>query len=92
MEIEFLKNEKNKIEFVVKGENHTLCNALRKELWNEEDVDIAAYSIEHPLVGDPIMLVETKKSDAKKAVLSASASLRKQIAELKKNINSALKN
>ncbi len=90
MEIEFLKNEKNKIEFIVKGEDHTLCNALRKELWDESDVDIAAYNIDHPLIGDPVMLVETKKTDAKKAVLNASASLRKKVGELKKSVNSAL--
>ena len=90
MEIEFLKDEKNKVEFIIKGEDHTLCNALRKELWNESDVDIAAYGIEHPLISDPVMLVETKKTDAKKVVLNASESLRKKFNELKKNLNSAL--
>ena len=29
MEIKILKEEKNKIEFEVIGENHTLCNPIR---------------------------------------------------------------
>ena len=78
------------MEFTIKGEDHTLCNFLRKELWSDSDVDIAAYSIDHPLVSDPVMLVETKKSDAKKAVLKAAGELRKTISELKKSVNSSL--
>ncbi|MBS3153357.1 DNA-directed RNA polymerase subunit L [Candidatus Woesearchaeota archaeon] len=90
MEIGFLKDEKDKVEFTIKGEDHTLCNFLRKELWSDSDVDIAAYSIDHPLVSNPVMLVETKKSDAKKAVLKAAGELRKTISELKKSVNSSL--
>ncbi len=90
MKIEFLKNEKNKIELKIIGEDHTLCNILRRELWNDNDVDVAAYTIDHPLVSDPIMLVETKKSDPKKALLNAADSLKKQIEELKKSFSSAI--
>ena len=90
MEIEFLKNEKNKIEFKIIGEDHTLCNILRRELWNDKDVDIAAYAIDHPLVSEPVMLVETKKFDPKKALLDAAESLRKQVEELKKSFTAAV--
>lgn len=90
MEIEFLKNEKTRVEFKVIGEDHTFCNILRRELWNDKDIEIAAYTIDHPLVSEPIMLVETKKSDPKKTILDAAGSLRKQVEELKKSFNSAV--
>ena len=50
MEIKILKEEKNKIEFEIIGEDHTLCNSIRNELWNQDTIDAAAYNIKHPLV------------------------------------------
>jgi len=83
MEINWLTDEKNKIEFEIKGENHTLCNAVRQELWNVEDTNIAAYKIEHPLVSNPVMIVETSKTDAKKALHTSIENLRKKVKELR---------
>ena len=85
MEIKILKEEKNKIEFEVIGEDHTLCNALRDELWNQEDVEISAYNIKHPLISNPVMLVETSRGDPKKALQNTVSSLKKKIKELKSN-------
>jgi DNA-directed RNA polymerase subunit L len=85
MEIKILKEDKNKIEFEVVGEDHTLCNAIRDELWNNEDVEISAYNIKHPLISNPIMLVETSKGDPKKALQNAVSGLRKKIKEIKNN-------
>ena len=85
-----MKQEKTKIEFELLEEDHTLCNALRKKLWENKDVEVAAYKIEHPLVSNPIMLVEVKKGDPKKALFNAVEGLRKDIKELRtcfKNVN-----
>lgn len=90
MEIEIIRSEKNKVEFKVIGEDHTFCNILRRELWSNNDVDVAAYTIDHPLISDPIMLVETKKSDPKKAILNAADSLKKQVEDIKKSFNAVL--
>ena len=83
MEIKILKEEKNKIEFEIIGEDHTLCNVIRNELWNQDNVEISAYNIKHPLISNPIMLVETSKGDPKNAIFNSVNSLKKQIKELK---------
>ena len=90
MEINILKQDKNKIEFEIEQEDHTLCNAIRKELWNYKEIEISAYNIEHPLVSSPIMLVETNKGDPKKIVLKAVDSLKKQIKSIKEEVNKKL--
>jgi DNA-directed RNA polymerase subunit L len=77
MEIKMLEQGKKRIKFQIIGEDHTLCNALRKELWNDKDIEIAGYSIEHPLVSQPIMTVETNgKETPKKALLKAISNLK----------------
>ncbi len=83
MEIKILKEEKNKIEFEVIGEDHTLCNTIRNELWNEDNVEVSAYNIKHPLISNPVMLVETSKGDPKTAIQNTVTSLKKEIKELK---------
>jgi len=78
MEVQFLIEEKNKIKVEIKGEGHTLCNPLVKELWRDDKVEIAGYSIDHSLVSNPFLTVEG--SDAK-------GSLKKAIERLSKKIN-----
>lgn len=87
MEIKVLKQEKNKLEFEVIGEDHTLCNAVRKELWDFDETDISAYKIEHSLISEPIMLVETSKGDPVNVVLKANESLKKKIKDFKDEFN-----
>jgi len=40
-------------------------------LWNDNNVKISAYKISHPLVSVPKFLIETSKTSAVDAVLSA---------------------
>ncbi|MBS3133805.1 DNA-directed RNA polymerase subunit L [Candidatus Woesearchaeota archaeon] len=87
MKIKVIKQEKNKIEFEVLGEDHTLCNAVRKELWNFDETDVSAYKIEHSLVSEPIMLVETSKGDPITTVIKANDSLKRKIKEFKEEFN-----
>ena len=78
MEVKILEEEKKKIKIEIEGEDHTLANALRKELWNDSHVNIAGYNIDHPLSGSPVLIVETDgKEEAKKAILSAVTRLKK---------------
>jgi len=83
MEVVTLENEKNRLKVQIKGEGHTFCNILRKELWQDKNVDIAGYLIEHSLTSDPVFTVEVSKGDAKKAVLDAIDRLKKLNKELK---------
>ncbi len=85
MEIKILKEDKNRIEFEVIGEDHTLCNSIRNELWNNENIEISAYNIKHPLISNPVMLVETSKGDPRKALQESVERLKKQVKEIKSN-------
>jgi len=79
MEIKILEKSANEMRFEVGGEDHTFCNALRKELWNDKDVTVAGYNIENALVSSPIVVISTKAGKKpEKAVLDATARLRKK--------------
>lgn len=73
MEIKVLEGKKNRLVIEIKGEGHTFCNALKKELWNDSHVKIAAYKIEHPLVGIPKLIVETDGKEMPKKALTEAA-------------------
>lgn len=77
MEITILESKKHRLVFELRGADHTFCNALKQELWNDETVKIAAYNIDHPLVGVPKFVVESS-ADAKEALLGASSRLQKR--------------
>jgi len=83
MEIIALENEKSRLKLQITGEGNTFCNVLKKELWNDKDVSIAGYQIEHALTSDPVFTVEVEKGDAKKTLLDAVARLKKVNKELK---------
>ncbi|MBU0471577.1 MAG: DNA-directed RNA polymerase subunit L [Nanoarchaeota archaeon] len=80
MELNFLEDTKYKVIFDVKGADHSFANALKQELWNDKDVRISAYNVEHPLIGIPRIIVETHsgKKDAKNSILDAVTRLKKQ--------------
>ena len=69
MELKIIEDKKNRMVFELKGETHTFCNILRKELWNDKHVKSAAYNIEHPLIGIPKIIVETDGNESPKKAL-----------------------
>lgn len=83
MEINILEESKNRIVFELKGEDHTFCNALKQELWADKDTKLASYKIDHPLVGVPEFILETK-ADPKKVLLNAAKNLQKELEKFKK--------
>ena len=88
MEISIIEHGKNRLVFELKGEGHTFCNALRKELWNDENTNISDYNISHSLVSNPYFVVEVSKGDPKRVILSAVERLRKKNKELKEKFKS----
>jgi DNA-directed RNA polymerase subunit L len=86
MEINVLEDKKKRMVFELKGEGHTLCNALREELWNDKDVTVAAYNIDHPLIGLPRFIVETSDKEPKVALKDAISRLKKKNSELLKEL------
>jgi DNA-directed RNA polymerase subunit L len=78
MEIILKEESKNKVTFQIKGESHTLCNILKEELRNDENVVNASYFVSHPDIDEPTFTVETKGVSPKKAILDAVARIKKQ--------------
>lgn len=89
MDIKILEEKKNRIVFELPGQSHTLSNALRKELWNDDHVKTAAYAIEHPLVGHPKFVLETDGADPKKTLQAAAKRVIKELEKLKEEAKKA---
>lgn len=83
MELKIVEEKKNKMIVEVKGETHTFCNAVKKELWNDKHIKSAGYTIEHPFVGTPKIIVETDGEEPKKALADAAKRLEKSADEFK---------
>jgi len=85
MEIKILDDKKNKLIAEVKGADHTLCNILKSELWNDKHVKTATYSIRHPQISVPQMIVETDgELSPKNAIINAVQRLHKTNEKFKK--------
>lgn len=91
MKLNVIEKEKNKIRIEIVGETHTFCNALRKELWNDDDVKVAGYNIEHPLVANPVLTLETDKKDPKKVLEAAIKRLRDKNEKIREAVKSVSK-
>lgn len=79
MEVTVLEQAKNRLVLEIKGEGHSLCNILKKELWNDESIITAGYAIEHPQIGVPKFFIETKAGTTpKEALQDAIKRLKKQ--------------
>ncbi|MFH1210028.1 MAG: DNA-directed RNA polymerase subunit L [archaeon] len=87
MEINILKEDKKKIEIEIVGEDSTLINALKDELWNNDAVEVVASNIEHPLVSHPTLILEVNKKNPREIILSAADSLKEKFKELKEDFD-----
>ena len=86
MEIEILEEEKTMLKFKIKGETHTLTNLLKKELFNDNSVEFAGFTIEHPLKGEAIFVVKTVRKNPKKALNDAVERIQKQLADFEAQV------
>jgi len=82
-----IKDTKKELEIEITGETHSLCNTLRKTLMEDDDVEAAAYVIEHPIIGEPKLYVKAK--NPKKSLKLAAETVKARCDELKDLINSA---
>ncbi|PIN74266.1 DNA-directed RNA polymerase subunit L [Candidatus Woesearchaeota archaeon CG10_big_fil_rev_8_21_14_0_10_45_16] len=84
MELNILEESKTKLVFKLKGETHTFCNLLKTELQKIDGIVIATYRVDHPLVGVPQFLLETKGLEPRKALKDALKSIKKKAEEFQK--------
>ncbi|MEK6868576.1 MAG: DNA-directed RNA polymerase subunit L [Nanoarchaeota archaeon] len=76
MKITILEHKKNKLHFEVEAD-HTFCNVLKKELWNDKDLHVSGYYTEHIQVGNPRFIVETSDKDPMDSLRDAVKRLKK---------------
>lgn len=81
-----ITDKKNELEIEITGETHTLCNALRKTLMEDKDVEAAAYVIDHPIIGEPKLYIKAK--NPKKSLKNAAETLKSRCEEFKELIES----
>ena len=60
MKINVVQKEENELKIEIEGEDHTFCNALQTVLFEDEDVELAGYTISHPLTSNPVFYVRMK--------------------------------
>ncbi|HLD12388.1 MAG TPA: DNA-directed RNA polymerase subunit L [Candidatus Nanoarchaeia archaeon] len=81
MELTLKEHSDNHAIIEIKGEDHTFCNILRKQLWDNGDIEHAGYTIAHSLTTSPVLHLKAK--DPKKALEKASEKLQDTFKELK---------
>jgi len=79
MDVKILEEKKGRLVFNIEGDGSTLANMLKKELWNDEHVKAAGFTVEHPLINIPTFVVETDGADPKKTVSAAAKRIAKII-------------
>ncbi len=84
--MKIIMDKKNELEIEITGETHTLCNALRKTLMEDKDVEAAAYVIEHPIIGEPKLYIKAK--NPKKSLQNAAEIIKSRCEEFKELIES----
>lgn len=79
MEIKVLEEKKNRLVFEIDGMGHTFINILKNEMWQDSHVKVATYSIRHPIINKPKIIVETDGDESpRSAITSAVSRLKKQ--------------
>lgn len=79
--VKIILDEKDEMEIILEGETHTLCNALRKILLEDETVKAVAYSIDHPIIGEPHMYI--RGDNPRKSLKKAAKTLKERSKEFK---------
>jgi DNA-directed RNA polymerase subunit L len=75
MEIDIVEHDDTKLVFHLNGTGHTFCNALKDQLVQYDDVDIATYTIKHPLAAEPKFFLETNGASPTDLLEDAAADL-----------------
>ena len=91
MDLEVLKSEDTFLEFIMKGERHTIPNLLKARLAGNPEVSFVAYDLAHPSSSDAKFVLRTRKASARKVLLQACTDLEKELSDLASVIKKSLK-
>lgn len=88
MEVKVISKSANEIRLEIN--DLTLCEVLRKELWEDKSVTQASYSRKHP-TENPVLHLETEGKNAKKALQDAVKRLEKKNEAIAKEFKVAVR-
>lgn len=86
VELKVEKKDKNFVEIHFMNEDIAFVHALKEYVIENEDVEFAGVKQEHIEVGEPILVVKTKKGNPIPIVAKAAAKLAKAAGDLAKSI------
>lgn len=90
MEVKIITYDKKNLEFTVAGCDQSLLQYLVGRLTSNNNVQFAAQKTEHPLVGEPQLIVRTKSEDPLNIVLKELEQLREKLSSFEKEFKHAL--
>lgn len=90
MKVKVLKRDNRELRLEVGGEGHSFCNALQHFLLQDDALEFAGYNIEHPLVGNPVIYLRTKRRRPENVLLDATGALNRTLDELRKTFQKVL--
>jgi len=96
LNLKVLKRTPDELQIEVEGEGHTFCNLLQKALLEDDTVDVAGYSIKHPLISNPVIYVRMKarrkpEKRPETALKEAAEKIRQRNKELRTSFEKALR-
>ena len=93
MELKKIKEGSGMIEIELKGGTVGFANLIKEELWNDKNIDEAAYIKERPYMAEPKIYVKMKgKSSTRTGLERAIKRLQVKLKSLEKEFKRALKN
>ena len=91
MKLNVKTQEPNYLEIEFMDEDISFVHALREILVEKKDVEFVAAKTDHPQVGQPTLLLRTRKEDALETLRDALKELKKEVASIKSGLKSAKK-
>lgn len=81
MEIKIIKESKRELEFEVIYEK-TILNPLKQKLLEYDEVEMAEWTIPHPLTSNPQFYVRVSKGDAREIIKKAIDEIQQELGAL----------
>ncbi|MBI4896318.1 MAG: hypothetical protein HY832_02110 [Candidatus Aenigmarchaeota archaeon] len=85
MKINVMEQERSTLKIELSDDDLTLANLINENLWQQKDLESAAYAKQHPTLGKPIFLVKSK--NPKKSLTDACEQIIDDVKDLKKDMS-----
>ncbi|MFA6530158.1 MAG: RpoL/Rpb11 RNA polymerase subunit family protein [Candidatus Micrarchaeia archaeon] len=89
MEVKILSNEKGVLEFEMVGLDVAIPELLVAKLNEEKGVEFAGFKKEHPMIGNPKIILKTKKKDPAELVLEKIEEILEEVEAFRKEFKPA---